>query len=584
MAGNNRNQGLIQISDSNNENNLLVTESNSAQQSRQRSENNVRKSICWKYFEPFKVPKRGEITKCTIDGCNTEYTWCGSTFNLVRHLRTKHDITSTTVIQSSLTNNNSRNFVNLPVIKFIVSSVLPFNIVDNLKSSGLVNQQITSSIIEKQTYKVYDFLFSQLKSKIQQAKFGMLSFSTLYDDTIDECIVIIAYVWLTEDFKFRKILLHVDYFNFMENTLDDIINASAKWKLTRLEFINGNPEDFDLFNSVDDDDYLYSDMSEDIIKCVNGGNGNYLIRYSLKRWVEENNTQEISNIVTAIMNATDNLCSIVEFLKDNRTQKIMNDSQSAKEIRCSCNYHKIKFLKLIEQPLKILVNDHSNSKDNFIRENVKKLKSLLLDKLPFSIFPELLRLFKPLEHINVVTMRNIRDMLVNASNILNESLAITSQYYWERVTLESFLTFLINSYLNLHQRVGLFLDPHSKSIFIHDPAVKRLVLDECQNYYSESVINLNKSIQDSAHEEFEYYISRSQLFYNENDDLCEWWQKSKNTYPGLATLAMKYLPLLKLDDEDVPFENVFKFFDAYQSIKIVDKMAFLHYNMKNFDL
>ncbi|CAG8730358.1 12937_t:CDS:1, partial [Gigaspora rosea] len=115
----------------------------------------------------------------------------------------------------------------------------------------------------------------------------------------------------------------------------------------------------------------------------------------------------------------------------------------------------------------------------------------------------------------------------------------------------------------------------------------KLVLDECKDYYSEisnsSGINSTKTMEGLANEEIEYYISRSQLTYNENEDLCKWWQMSKNIYPGLATLAIKYLPLLKLDDE-VPLENLDKFMDVYQNNETINKIAFLKYNMKYINL
>ncbi|CAG8719597.1 26742_t:CDS:2, partial [Gigaspora margarita] len=531
MTANNGNQGLIQISGSNNENKLLIAESSGAQQSSQYTENNDKRSICWKYFEPFKVPKRGETTKCTIDRCNTKYIWRGSTSNLVGHLKTKHGITSMTAIQPTITKNNFRNFeldVNLPVIKFIVSSVLPFNIVDNLKYSGLVNQHITSSIIEKQIDKVYDRLFSQLKSKIQQAKSVMISISLIEIDYATDIMIMITYDWLTDDFEFRKILLHInDLDNFMNDNIfaGNINKALDKWELTNLKFINYR------------------------------NNG---------KWSKENNnTPEMSNIITAIRNATSYLCRVVEFLKDNRTQRIMNNIQITEKISCDCEYyciyHKIEFLALLEQPFKMLINDHNNSNDNFIRENVSKFRNVLLDNLPFSIFPELLRLFKPLEHVKVVTTKIFRDMLINAFNILNETsqyVVITNQNYWELESLKSFLIFLINSYLGLHQRVALFLDPNSKSIFINDSAVKKLVLDECQDYYSKID---NNSMQELAIGELEHYNTFPQVLIQE-DDPCKWWQKSKHLYPGLATLAVKYLPLL-IDDKEISLEKHYKFRD-----------------------
>ncbi|CAG8728483.1 12741_t:CDS:2, partial [Dentiscutata heterogama] len=137
MAGYKRNQDSFQASNSNNNiNNLITTNSSEAQQTkRQRSENNDYESICWKYFEPFEVPKEnGTITKCTVPGCTTRYSWCGSTSNL---------------------------------------------------SSGLINPQIELPL-EKQINKVYERLFLQLKLKAQQANSVMLSIDHIYIEEIEE--------------------------------------------------------------------------------------------------------------------------------------------------------------------------------------------------------------------------------------------------------------------------------------------------------------------------------------------------------------------------------------------------------------
>ncbi|CAG8712395.1 10505_t:CDS:2 [Cetraspora pellucida] len=520
MTGRGIKRVLAQTSDSEDENNL-ITESSGAQQSRQHSDNNDKRSICWRYFNPFKVPKRGDITKCTIDGCNKKYTWSGSTSNLVKHLKTKHSIPSTTAIQSSLINNSFRNFeIYLPVIKFIASSILPFDIVDNLKSSGLVHSQITPSIIANQISQVYNYLFSQLKSKVQQAKSAMLSISVVFindEDIYEDAYIITACNWLTEDFVFHKIFMHMHIYDYF---LDDLAPI------------------------------------EDFVK-----------------WAEKNtNVQEISDIITAIFNATQCLCSVVEFLNDERTLRTMNHIQNMKKISCKCYYHKIEFLTLMEKPFKLLINNHSNN-DNFIRERIDQFKDLLLDKLPFSMFTKLLQLFKPLEHVKVVTMRNIRNLLLNAFNILNETSSAQISYliYFEGMVLISFLRFLIYSYLNLHQRVGIFLDPYSKSIFTNDAEVKKLVLDELQDYYSNIDNSFgnksNESIQYLVNYELDSYSNLPQFVCNENDDTCKWWQNSKHRFPGLATLAIKYLPLLGLDDNDVPLKEIKKVLKVYEGDK-----------------
>ncbi|CAG8777800.1 14604_t:CDS:2, partial [Racocetra fulgida] len=192
-----------------------------------------------------------------------------------------------------------------------------------VSSAGLINSSITPRIIEEQIDKVYDRLFSHLKSKVQQAKSVILSISVTIDDDY-ESYIIITYDWLTEDFEFYRLFMHVKNWPFGCYTfVDDINEALISWELTNLKFITCNSIDFDYF------DDFYSNLEdeiENIIICVIGDSGNGLIMHSLKRWAK--NAQEISNqgisdIITAVLNATKYLSSVVEFLKDKRTLRAM---------------------------------------------------------------------------------------------------------------------------------------------------------------------------------------------------------------------------------------------------------------------
>ncbi|CAG8826262.1 21034_t:CDS:1 [Gigaspora margarita] len=218
MTGYKRNQDSSQASDLNDNGNNLITFSSSEAQptKRQHLENNDKENICWKYFEPFKVPsENGTITKCTISGCTTRYIWCGSTSNLVGHLKKKHSITKSSTPLSSTTSTvnsiNSEPEINLPLLKFIVSSGAPFSIVDNLKSAGFVNPVIelsTSNIIEDQINKAYDRLFLQLKLKAQQETSITVSIhETITDARFNKPYIVITNNWLTKDFELHKILL-----------------------------------------------------------------------------------------------------------------------------------------------------------------------------------------------------------------------------------------------------------------------------------------------------------------------------------------------------------------------------------------
>ncbi|CAG8739988.1 15415_t:CDS:2 [Gigaspora margarita] len=560
------------MSESQNLNSNFNNSENGVHQLYKRPRNNNEESIFWRHFRPIR-PSYGSDTKCTFDGCNTKYIWRGSTTNLIRHLKRKHHVTTessalTTSIQSSSTNNfiNFDSNINLPLIKFIVSSISPFSIVDHLKSSGLVNLHITSSIIEEQIIKVYDRLFSQLKSKVQQAKSVMLSIEE-YNEYRDEWKYIISCCWLTEDFEFHKILLCV------KETFEDIIEALDKWELTNLKFIRNNLEDF--LECYDDCCYMLEEKYKDIVRIdyeilYVDCDSDYLIIDSLSRWAETNtniNYQEndhgISTIITSIINATNSLCGVVNFLKDQVTQNAANIiNMPINNFNCyDCHYHKIEFLNALgKQDFEFFINNSSI------------FNRLSLDKLPFSIFPKLLELFKPLEHVKI-NERNIADMLTSASNILAE---ISQSVDLERRALKSFIIFLLNLYAP--KKISKFLDPHSELNINLDETIKKIVLNKCQDYYSQFPGFSNNNLE-IARKELEYYINRKHCLphLNEKLGLYEWWQQSNHTFPGLATIAQEYLPLTQNNKVTL---NIRKFEDTYQDDDIVDKIAFLHYNMK----
>ncbi|KAF0515234.1 hypothetical protein F8M41_017352 [Gigaspora margarita] len=499
------------------------------QRSRRRSRNNCRKSIFWRYFKLIKDPGNKTVVECTIDGCSTKYTWRGSTSNLLYHLKRKHATQLFTALNINI-----------------------------LKSSGFINPQIELPL-EEQVDQVYRHLSDQLKSEAQNAKTVMLSLDRICEFNVATCC------WLTENFEFNKILLCVNKIS------KDIIEVLDSWKLKNLKFISS-------------DKYFYDRLKEkhpDIIHYDTYGSGNNLIVNSLSRWASENiSAHGISNIVKAVKNATGILCHVVGVLKNKRMQNEMNITNITNN-SCNCHDHKIEFLSLISQHFKQLFNN--NNYDNFIKTRVDYFKRQSLDNLPFSIFCKLVELFKPLKHIEKVTERNVMNLLVIAHKILKEISCFTAsnepfQLNLEYKTLESFLKFLIHSYgshgSHFHWRVSLFLDPCSKQInLLSDEMLLGFVLDKCQAYYSQ---NPSFSGNNLAFEELTQYISRLQSQFDENIDVCEWWQNSKHEFPGLATLAKEYLPLML--DKELKINKFKKF------IQNDDKIAFLGCNMNHIDL
>ncbi|CAG8715951.1 3116_t:CDS:1 [Dentiscutata erythropus] len=299
MAGYKRNQDSFQASNSNdNENNSIATSSSEAQPTKlQHSENNDKESICWKYFEPFKVPKENRtITKCTIPGCTTRYMWCGSTSNLVGHLKTKHGITkSSTPLPSTTSTINSINSepeINLPLIKFIVSSGAHFSVVDNLKSAGFISPEIelsTANILDEQIDKVYNRLFLQLKLKVQQEKSTVLSIHTTTYTMFNKQYIVITCNWLTKDFELHKILLLAkESPEYNDNSFRDIIEALEKWELTNLKFYSCY-DDYCLKSLYELQEENYQNLVQ-LHKNTNNYSINlkYLIKKSLGKWAREN--------------------------------------------------------------------------------------------------------------------------------------------------------------------------------------------------------------------------------------------------------------------------------------------------------
>ncbi|CAG8710597.1 21805_t:CDS:2 [Gigaspora margarita] len=626
MAGYKRNQDSFQIFNSNNNgNNLIATNSREARQkkhksSKKRSENNDKESICWKYFEPFKAPKEnGTITKCSISGCATEYLWRGSTSNLVRHLKTRHGIIKSSMTLASTTSvinfTSFKSEINLPLLKFIVSSGAPFSIVDSLKSAGFVNPKIvlsTSDIIEEQINKVYNHLFLQLKSKAQQEKYVILSIREIVTETkFDESHVVFTCNWLTKDFKLYKILLLVKLFcSEIDNDkcfYGDIIEGLEKWELTNLKFYSDNCDNF--FKSLLGwKDEKYQNLVRNIIRLHENKNDYFsdlrdLIQRNLEKWVGENiNTQGMSETIRSIKNATKNLHDIVDFLKNNILQKeIQNmlinfnystiiDIQNAGKINCSCIYHEIAFLKLMEKPFLQLVNNYDSYETTYTREQGKYFKGLLLDFLPFSIFSILLQLFKPLDNITCnkreISKEEYIDLIdkivANVDNMLRE---LQFNDYLEHKILKSFLR-SISLYFECNdlfaEPLALFLDPRSDPDEISAVVIK-WALRKCQAYYLKNIFsdNLDRSIH-AANKEIECYINRPQPFLDGDINPYEWWQGSKQMLPGLASLAREYLPTLTVDNE-IPVKNLDKLIKTYNSV-MAEKIAFLQYNMKYIDL
>ncbi|CAG8792746.1 28047_t:CDS:2, partial [Dentiscutata erythropus] len=423
-------------------------------------------------------------------------------------------------------------------------------------------------------------------------KSTVLSIHTTTDTMFNEQYKIITCNWLTKDFELHKILLLVK----PDSLYEDIIEALLK----------------------DLEEEKYQNFSQTLITLHdNGANNNghlkCLIQDSLQEWaIKSVISQETSEIIVAVENATNNLCSVVEFLKNievqieiQNMQTIFSDStiidiQNAEKISCrnytlsgGCIYHKIAFLKLMEKPFIQLVNNYNSYVNAYIRKKGEEFKELILDSLPFGIFSNLLQLFEPLEHITCSDCEISREKFIgliakigiNADNMLRE---LQFSDNLEHKILKSFLT-SISSLDNgtdamqlckslIAKPLALFLDPRPKPDEVSTATIE-YALKKCQSYYLENIFSdsMDKSIQ-AANKELECYTNRPQLSLDGDINPYEWWQGSKKMLPGLAALAREYLPTLTVDKE-VPINNLDKLLRTYNNEDMAEKIAFLQYNM-----
>ncbi|CAG8474407.1 45725_t:CDS:2 [Gigaspora margarita] len=568
----------------------MATSSNEAQPAkRQRLENDDKKSICWKYFEPFKVPKEhGTTTKCIIPGCTTKYIWHGSTTNHVGHLKTKHGIikdsisltsndvsepetnlvghlkTKHCIINSStplISTGSFESEIYLQLIDFIVSSGA-FNIVDNLPTSNILKEQINNA---------YNHSFHQLKSKAQQEKTTIISINkTITATRFDKSHVIITCCWLTENFEFHKILLLAkewySHINENEDLSGAIIKALEKWELTNVKFyIYDNIGYVEFFGRLyHRDKKKYRNLIPNVLKRLKNEEKDYfndlgyLIHGSLEKWTSENvNTQGMFDTIKVIRNAVTGIYDVVNFLKNIIVQQeiekmktlfsdtTIKDIQNAEEIRtCSnprCTYHKIAFLKLMEKPFIQLVSNYNSYNNTFIREQGKRYSELMLDSLPFSIFSIfsiLLQVFKPLEHntcgcnTDISTekyMDLVDEIVINADNMLRN---LPSSDDLEYKIIKSLLISIPSCNGLLIEQLALFLDQRSKQDEISG-VIKNYAQKECQAHYLKNFFsdNLNESIR-AANKELEFYITRPTLSLDGNINPYEWWKGRFNKKPG----------------------------------------------------
>ncbi|CAG8645856.1 3254_t:CDS:2 [Gigaspora margarita] len=498
------------------------------QTKRRRTGSKSGRSFCWKYFEPYPETM-GIETKCKFPGCTTKYTWRGSTSNLKGHLKKIHKIVETTKpVQKP--NNNPALDINLPLIKFIVTSNQSFNVVNDMVSTGFVNKpyQIpaTTLKIEEQINKTYDKLFSRLKQMIQSAESVALAIH-IWDIDDKECFgktfMEVTCHWLTNDFKIHRILLCMTEFNSSNSMADKYIEQiQEKWELTNYEFITTDfyaEAVFSEFSEFSNHKYirnafhfLESLLPTCLEQCLNVEN------------------QSILERIGEIKNKIDGIQDVIEILKEEEAQEklsalpggsIIFDIGKIIERKWSSIYFGLKYIVSMEQQINSLVSSWCSDKDDYVKSKGNDLKALLPDSLQFKILSKLSQIFEPLEsvegimdncdYLTINVMHSIFAKTVNgikyrADNIKNKLESATGNNL--EINIIRTITDSIYNFLNTPNYFDVFfytdtaadvgnvaslLDPRFKLTYSSKKAEK-FVQKECENFYSNQSKNTENSI------------------------------------------------------------------------------------------
>ncbi|CAG8445508.1 5232_t:CDS:1 [Scutellospora calospora] len=515
---------------------------------RRRTGSTNGRSFCWKYFKPYPETM-GIETKCTFPGCSTKYTWRGSTTNLKRHLEKIHKIIkSSTQVQS--TNINSGSEINLPLVKFIISSNQSFNVVNHMVSAGFLNKpyQIPTTLeIEDQINKTYDKLFLKLKQMIQYAESVSLAIHVWCIDSenfIEKTYVEITSHWLTKDFKIHKILLCMKEFD-NDITLTDryIEQVIKKCELTGSKFITTNfgvedelsvsPEFNNLEYIINATEFLESLLSTCLDQCLNIENQDILKKIEeIKKIIEE-----IPDIIKVLKEE-----EAQEELQKSLDDSIIFDIGRIIEGKWSFTYFGLKYIVLMEKQINNLVSNWCSDRDENIESIGNDLEELLPNASQFKLLSKLSQIFEPLElvekimndydYLTINFMQSILTELINkiklkAINIRNELrsvgdilesdtiLAIIDSIYNFLNTPNYFQTFFYDRTALIGNMASL-LDPRFKSTYSSEVSfflfiyfekflenymlksltlqeAKKLVQDECVNFYSNQSTNNKNS-------------------------------------------------------------------------------------------
>ncbi|KAF0520499.1 zinc finger bed domain-containing protein 4-like [Gigaspora margarita] len=510
--------------------------------SRLRSGNNDKRSICWRYFEPFKVPRDGTTIKCAIDGCNTSYVWRGSTSNLLGHLKTNHSITKssehTTYIRSSSNINsvNSELEINLSLIKFIVSAGAPFSIIEYLKSAEFVNPQYKlppSNIVEEQINRAYDRLFFQLKLKAQQTKSVTLSFHLIPGGSIHHIKMFMGVTchFLSENFESYRFLLCISRVTKLcgdENCgriwRNECFEALNKWGLINQKFISIGSSTIGILKGLSEK--LCQNYIQNFIPLIYEEKDevqydiNKLIQMCLQGWTEKNNGSQ----------------GMLKYNKDD-----------------------ICFNSVTEEQALELANNVMINSDNIMKE---------------------ISQFIDLEHEVLKSFLNSIPLNFQKTGILTKELIL---FLDPRIKSNHF-SYAIKRYVQAECQIY-----YSKMLNRADAQAEAAVLIQNAQVV-QSIADITQSeVQNIAttlaYEEVENYIDYPDLLLNENTNIFKWWQDSKDSFPGLAAIAREYLsiPLEELEDID-QLKNIEILENTYQDFDTSNKISFLQNNMKYFDL
>jgi hypothetical protein len=456
-------------------------------------------SFVWSFFDLVEFEDDNEIVtkiKCTIEGCEAEYTWHNSTSNMINHLRDIHQITKMSLenkpveelkkplqqtLETVLSKPHSKQKqqkLTRDIIKLFLSCTLPLSLIENENFRTFLNSidpRYKPPCINTLKNEISDAAYHTIQNikYIINTQTDMIAFTfDLWTSRAHDSYLGLTCHWISDEFKIYDFTLCVteigeyktadNIVSIIEPVLNEFgisgskiisittdngtnVKAAVSQLSTKLSVSNPIANIFCAAHTLQLSVNAGLDVAEAlIIKCKT------LIRLL-------GGEKKRKQLRQAQIKTGKNKSELIDVIQDVET-------------RWNSTYMALKRLTKLERPIKWLVNDLENSTNSEYRRDGSKIRDKMLSNEEFEIIRVLVDLLYPFDKAteiisgsNYATLSIIVPTIEELINRLNN---MSSEYDIILNVKNTIRDNIIRRWLSPH-KYGLyasFLDPRFKNL------------------------------------------------------------------------------------------------------------------------